>query len=105
MSWIDIEDAVGVILFALGAQSVDGPVNVVGPAPVTNAEFTKALGNALSRPAIFPVPAFAVELAFGEMGKELLLASNRVEPRVLQRSGFRFRYPQLAGALRHVLGK
>jgi uncharacterized protein (TIGR01777 family) len=105
VSWIAIDDAIGAIHHAVCAESLHGPVNAVSPAPVSNAEFARVLGRVLSRPAIFPTPAFAMRLAFGEMADALLLASQRVVPRRLQASGYRFRYPELAGALRHLLGR
>jgi uncharacterized protein len=105
MSWIALDDLVSTILFALSNASLAGPVNAVGPHPVTNREFTKTLGRVLGRPTIFPMPAFAARLAFGEMADELLLAGVRVEPRALESAGFEFRYPQLEPALRHLLGR
>jgi len=105
MSWIALDDLLGVLHHALDNTSLSGPVNAVAPAPVTNAEFTKTLGRVLGRPTIAPVPAFALRLAFGEMADEALLASTRVRPERLQQSGYRFRFPDLEGALRHVLGK
>ncbi len=105
MSWITIDDMVGVILHALKNDSVRGPVNAVAPRPVTNAEFTKTLGRVLGRPTLFPVPAFAARLAFGEMADALLLSSARVEPSRLIATDYKFAYPELEGALRHVLGK
>ncbi len=105
MSWIEIDDVVGVIHYALTTDELRGPVNAVAPNPVTNREFTKTLGRVLSRPTIFPMPAFAARLAFGEMADELLLASTRVKPARLQNSGYYFRHPQLEGALRHLLRK
>jgi NAD dependent epimerase/dehydratase family enzyme len=80
-------------------------VNTVGPGAVTNAEFTKTLGNVLGRPTLFPVPAFAVRLAFGEMADELLLSSTRVEPKRLRETNYQFAYQRLEAALRHVLKK
>ena len=105
ISWIAIEDAMRVIRMALVAENLRGPANAVSPSPVTNREFTKALGHVLHRPTLFPLPAFAAKLVLGEMGKELLLASTRVSPRKLLEAGFEFRHPDLEGALRHVLGK
>ncbi len=105
MSWIAIDDHIGVILHALVTDTLRGPVNAVAPNPVTNLEFTKALGRVLSRPTLFPMPAFAVRLAFGEMGEVLLLSSTRVEPAGLLAAGYKFRFPELEGALRHLLGK
>ena len=77
----------------------------MAPVPVTNREFTKTLGRVLGRPTIAPVPAFALRLAFGEMAEATLLASTRVRPQRLQSTGYRFRFPDLEGALRHLLGK
>lgn len=103
MSWIALDDLVALILHVLTTDSLRGPVNAVSPNPVTNAEFTRALGQALHRPTLFPMPAFAVRAAFGEMGTELLLASQRVLPRAALASGFRFRHPELGAALVSVL--
>ncbi|HEX8889468.1 MAG TPA: TIGR01777 family oxidoreductase [Pyrinomonadaceae bacterium] len=105
MSWITIDDAVGVIEFALENEKLRGPVNAVAPDVLTNKEFTKDLGSALSRPTIFPIPAFMVRLAFGEMADETLLTSQRVEPLRLKEEGYVFKYPELKSALKHVLGK
>jgi uncharacterized protein len=105
LSWIAIDDAVGAIEHALTHDTVRGAVNAVAPEPATNYEFTKTLGSVLSRPTIFPVPAFAARLAFGEMADATLLASQRVEPVRLKETGYSFKYPQLEGALRHVLHK
>ncbi|MGH9669735.1 MAG: TIGR01777 family oxidoreductase [Terriglobales bacterium] len=103
MSWISIVDVVGAIQHALATDALWGPVNTVAPHPVTNAEFTRTLGRVLGRPTIFPLPAFAARLAFGEMADALLLASQRVQPVKLQSSGFQFRHPELEGALRELL--
>jgi uncharacterized protein (TIGR01777 family) len=105
MSWIAIDDAVGAIHHALSAGSLKGPVNAVAPNPVTNSEFTRTLARVLSRPALAPLPAFAARLAFGELADALLLGSQRVMPTRLQGSGYRFRYPELGGALKHLLGR
>jgi len=105
VSWIPIDDAVGAIHHALCAESLQGPVNVVSPNPVTNAEFARLLARVLSRPAFIPVPAFAARLLFGELADALLLASQRVTPARLSESGYRFRFPDLEAALRHVLGR
>ncbi|HYM76574.1 MAG TPA: TIGR01777 family oxidoreductase [Candidatus Dormibacteraeota bacterium] len=99
MSWIAVEDMVGAIHHLLKADLVQGPVNMVAPKPVTNTEFTRTLASVLSRPAIFPVPAFAVKLAFGEMGETVLLGGQRVEPAQLVASGYPFRFPTLRSAL------
>jgi uncharacterized protein (TIGR01777 family) len=103
MSWIDVQDMVGAILHILKSDLLRGPVNMVAPKPVTNAEFTKTLANVLSRPAIFPVPAPAVKLAFGEMGETVLLGSQRVEPTELVGSGYPFRFRTLRESLENVL--
>ncbi|MBI2956291.1 MAG: DUF1731 domain-containing protein, partial [Acidobacteria bacterium] len=86
-------------------EGLRGPVNAVAPQAVTNREFTKTLGRVLSRPTIFPMPAFAARLVFGEMADELLLASARVEPARLAASGYKFLHPELESALRQMLGK
>lgn len=103
LSWITLPDEVAAIHHVLGTDSLRGPVNLVSPNPVTNREFTQTLGAVLRRPTVFPVPAFAVRLLFGEMGQELLLASTRVEPRRLKSTGYRFLHPDLDGALRTLL--
>jgi len=103
MSWIALADVVGVIHFALTEPGLEGPVNTVAPAPVTNAEFTLGLGRALGRPTPFAVPAPLLRLALGEMGQELLLGGAHVVPRVLENAGYAFRLPDLAGALRSEL--
>lgn len=104
MSWIDVQDMVGAICFMLQNESLRGPVNLVAPNPVTNAEFTKTLAAVLARPAIFPVPTFAVKLGFGEMGETALLGSQRVEPTQLKKSGYTFQFSDLSTSLRHLLG-
>ena len=105
MSWIDIDDLVGAVQHVIKTETLRGPVNVVGPNPVTNAEFTKTLASVLSRPAILPMPAFAARLAFGQMGDELLLGSQRVEPAKLLASGYVFQKPELRTALEGILKK
>lgn len=103
MSWISLEDTVAGFLFALDHESVTGAVNLVGPAPVTNRQFTKALGRALGRPTIFPLPAFVARLVFGEMGEEILLAGQRVVPQRLLDEGFEFQHATLDEALEAAL--
>ena len=103
MSWIALDDAIGAIRSLLNTDSLAGPVNVVAPESVTNRKFARTLGRVLGRPALLPMPAFAVRLVFGEMGDELLLASARVRPARLEESGYRFLYPELEGALGHIL--
>ncbi len=105
MSWVAVDDVVGAILHALGNESLRGPVNVVAPEPVTNLAYTKTLGRVLARPTVFPMPAFAARLAFGQMADELFLTSQRVRPAKLLSSGYRFQYSTLEPALRHVLGR
>lgn len=104
-SWISLDDLVSVIAFALETESLVGPVNAVTPFAVTNREFTKTLGRVLGRPTIFPMPAFAARLAFGEMTDEMLLGGVRVAPHELTTTHFPFAYPELEPALRHLLGK
>jgi uncharacterized protein (TIGR01777 family) len=105
ISWIAIDDVLGAISHAILSDSLRGPVNTVAPNPVTNREFTKTLGGILWRPTIFPLPAFAARMVMGGMANELLLASARVNPTKLLASGYEFKFPELKGALRHVLSK
>jgi len=103
MSWITLSDLCSVFLHCIQATGLHGAVNAVAPSPVTNLEFTKTLGKVLSRPTIFPMPAFAARLAFGEMADELLLSSARVEPVKLMNSRFGFKHRELEPALKSVL--
>lgn len=103
MSWIAIDDVVGIVRHALADDALSGAVNAVAPRAVTNREFTRTLGKVLRRPTILPAPAVAMRLALGEMADALLLASTRVDPAVLRSTAFEFRHPELEGALRHVL--
>jgi hypothetical protein len=105
MSWITLDDAVGAIRHALSTEGLHGPVNAVSPQPVTNRGFTKTLGRVLGRPTLFPMPAFAARLAFGEMADALLLASARVVPDRLRGTGYAFKHPDLEPALRHLLAR
>jgi hypothetical protein len=105
MSWISINDLLGVIHHVLMTQTLAGPVNAVSPDPVTNIAFTKTLGNVLSRPTIFPMPARVARIIFGQMADELLIASARVLPDKLVSSGYQFHHPKLETALRQVLGR
>ncbi len=105
ISWVALDDVVGIIHHVLNTLALQGPVNAVAPEPVTNRDYTKTLGTILSRPTILPLPAFVARAAMGEMAQELLLSSTRVQPHRLLDSGYRFRFPQLEGALRHLLGK
>jgi uncharacterized protein (TIGR01777 family) len=104
-SWVSIDDVIGAIYHAITNDALSGPVNAVAPRAATNAEFTKTLGRVLSRPTLFPMPAFLARLALGEMADALLLASTRVEPARLLNSGYSFRHADLEGALRFLLGK
>ena len=103
MSWIHVQDMVGAIHHILKNDLLQGAVNMVAPKPVPNADFAKTLAGVLSRPAILPMPAFAAKTVFGEMGKELLLASQKVEPGKLISSGYPFRYRDLRAALEALL--
>ncbi len=102
MPWIHIDDAVGVLLHASRTAAVRGGMNAVSPHPVTNAEFTRALGHAVHRPAFLTVPKTALRIAFGEMS-EILMASQRVLPRVAERAGYAFKHNELDGALAAVM--
>ncbi|MEJ7847185.1 MAG: TIGR01777 family oxidoreductase [Pyrinomonadaceae bacterium] len=103
MSWISLDDVIEIINFALENENMRGAVNVVAPNPVTNEEFTKTLGEVLYRPTFLPLPAFAVNLAFGEMGDALLLDSTRVEPKRLKEAGFEFKFPNLKAAIEYAV--
>ncbi len=105
MSWITLPDLLRAVLYLVTASEVSGPVNIVAPTPVTNAEFARTLARALHRPAILPVPAFALRAIFGEMADETLLSSIRVIPEKLTQAGFRFQHPDLAPALESILAK
>ena len=104
MSWISLEDEIAALYFLLMTDSCSGPFNLTAPAPVTNADFGRTLGQVLHRPAILPVPAFALKALFGEMAEATILGGQRVLPTRLQEAGFRFRYADLATALRAELG-
>ena len=104
-SWVSFDDVIGVILHVMHSGDLSGPVNVVTPDSLTNAEYTGVLGKVLNRPTLFTVPAPAARIILGEITDELLLASARVEPVRLQETGYSFRHPELEGALRHLLGR
>ena len=104
-SWIDLDDTTGLILHALYEEGLSGPVNATAANPVTNAVFTSALGRALGRPTVVPVPALAVKAAFGELGREVLLWGQRVVPRKALDSGFEFFYEGVEDSLRFQLGR
>lgn len=101
MSWISIDDLLGVIHHTITDSNAVGPVNAVAPNAVTNREFTRVLGSVLNRPTVFPLPAFVAKLAMGQMAEELLLSSTRVS----SNTKYVFRHPDLQTALRHVLGR
>ena len=103
-SWIALPDMLGAIAFLLTNRSVSGPVNMAGPNPVTNAQFTKTLGAVLHRPTFFTAPRFGLRLMMGEMADEALLTSFRILPRRLQEAGFIFNHPELKPALEFLLG-
>jgi uncharacterized protein (TIGR01777 family) len=104
MSWVHIEDMLSLIMHCVDNKNLSGPVNATAPNPATNRQFSKALGAALKRPAIFTMPAPVVKLLFGEMGEELLLQGQSVVPKKLKDSGFEFQYPNLDLALTDLLG-
>ncbi|HTM12866.1 MAG TPA: TIGR01777 family oxidoreductase, partial [Bryobacteraceae bacterium] len=102
MSWIALDDLVSLIEFAITDAALRGPVNAVAPNPVTNAVFTRELAAVLHRPAIFPVPAFALKILFGEMS-QILLGGQRAIPQAALRAGFQFRFVELSEALRQII--
>lgn len=103
MSWISLDDVIGIINFVLENNNIRGAINVVAPNPVTNEEFTKTLGSVLYRPTFLPLPEFAVNLIFGEMGDALLIDSTRVLPKRSIDAGYEFRFTDLKPALEHAL--
>jgi uncharacterized protein (TIGR01777 family) len=103
MSWISLDDVIEVLLLAMEKAQVRGPLNVISPEPLQNAEFTKTLASAMHRPALFPAPAFALRLVLGEMADALLLSSQRVLPQGLEKLGYHFQYPDLPAALKNIL--
>jgi uncharacterized protein len=103
-SWISLEDEVAGMEFLLARDDISGPVNLVAPNPVTNAEFTRALGAALGRPTFMPVPSLAIKILFGtEMSEEMIFGGQRLLPKRLQDAGFEFRDPEVGAALRRML--
>ena len=99
MSWISIHDAVRAIEFILENDQLEGAVNMTAPNPVTNAQFTQAMGKVLHRPAVLPAPSFALKLILGDMAQEMLLEGNRVLPKKLEKAGFKFQYADVESAL------
>jgi uncharacterized protein len=105
MSWIALEDHLRAMEHAIATTGLHGPVNLVAPNPVTNAEFAATLGRVLGRPALVSVPSFALELLYGEMARATILAGQRVLPNALLRNGFHFAHPTLEEALRFELAR
>ena len=103
MSWVSLADAVRAIQFAIQRADLEGPANVCSPAPARNADFARALGGAMGRPAVLPLPAAAVRAVFGEMGEETLLVSQRAVPDKLERAGFRFLHAGIDDAMAAAL--
>ncbi|HXG86379.1 MAG TPA: TIGR01777 family oxidoreductase [Pyrinomonadaceae bacterium] len=103
MSWIALDDIVSIIDFFLDNENLRGAFNLTAPNPVTNEEFTKALGHALNRPTILPIPEFAIKLMFGEMGETLLLQGARAVPKRLEEAGYKFKYTNVDEAMKHVV--
>jgi uncharacterized protein (TIGR01777 family) len=103
MPWIHLDDLIGIIDYCISEESINGPINGTAPNPVTNAEFTIALGRAVKRPTILPMPACVVKLLMGEMGEELLLAGKKVLPMKAQQAGFQFKFEHLESALADIL--
>lgn len=103
MSWVSLDDVVGIINYVLENENVRGAVNNTAPNPVTNEEFTKTLGSVLYRPTFLPLPEFAVHMVFGEMGDALLLDSTRVIPKRMNDAGYEFKYSDLKTALENAL--
>ena len=105
MSWLGIEDAIGAVYHALITPGLSGPVNLAAATPVTNREFSAALGRVLRRPAVLPAPGWILRLMFGEMADATVLLSTRASAERLSASGYRLRQPELERALREVLGR
>jgi hypothetical protein len=105
MSWVTLEDEVRALLFAISHPSLSGPVNLTGPAPVTNAEFTTALGSAVNRPTPMVLPGFAVRAALGEFADEGLLIGQRAIPSALERAGFEFHHNTIGEALGYATAR
>jgi uncharacterized protein len=103
MSWTTPEEIVSMVDFILSQETISGPVNMVSPFPVSNREFTKALGKVIFRPTILPMPSFIVRLIFGEMGQELLLEGCHATPEALETKGYVFKYPKIEAALKRVI--
>ncbi|MGV3771481.1 MAG: DUF1731 domain-containing protein, partial [Verrucomicrobiales bacterium] len=105
ISWIHMEDLLGVILFVLENENLSGVLNTVAPHPVQNVHFTKAFGKAVRRPTIFPAPAPLLKLAFGQVANDVLLASQRTMPTRLQELGYKHKHPNIDGALQELFSQ
>jgi NAD dependent epimerase/dehydratase family enzyme len=105
VSWVSLEDVLGLVQRSLLDERVRGPLNAVAPGVLRQADFARTLGRVLGRPAVLTLPAAAVRALFGEMGEAALLGSQRVEPAAALSHGFRFLHPELEGALRFHLGR
>lgn len=103
-SWIHRDDITGIIKYALENELISGPINLTAPEPVTNKEFSSAIGRAISRPSWLPVPGFIVKITFGELG-DILLTGQRVLPEKALKAGYKFKYPDVDGALRTIFSK
>lgn len=105
MPWVALEDVIGIMYMMMMESGIEGPVNVVSPRPVQNAEFTAVLGRVIRRPTVIPVPAFAIKTLFGEMGQTLLLEGRKVKPSIVLNTDFTYQFDSLEDALRFELGK
>jgi hypothetical protein len=105
LAWIDADDLLGIVLHAIRCEGLAGPVNAVAPEPVNQRVFARTLGRVLRRPAFMPLPGFVISALFGQMGREALLAGQRVRPKRLLETGFHFDFPTLEQSLRHQLGR
>src|SRR5258705_8205798 len=101
-SWIHVDDWTRLVRWAIDSPEIKGPINLTAPSPVTNREFAEALAHALHRPALAPAPAFAMRMMLGEKADAMILSGQRVLPATATRSGFQFRYPDLASSLRQI---
>ncbi len=105
MSWVHIDDLIGIILYAINHKDVKGAINGAAPNPVSNKTFSSTLARVLKRPAFLPMPAFVLKLMLGEMAEELLLSGQRVKPKKMLAAGYEFQYAELENALREILIK
>lgn len=103
MSWVHIDDLIGIMFHIINNKNIHGPVNGTSPNPVTNKQFSSSLGQTLNRPAFFPLPSFVVKLLMGQMGEELLLSGQRVIPKKMLNAGYVFQYKELESALSDVI--